>query len=178
MTLQVGSVLLGDSWFVYGLFETDSGATRYIGKTHHPYVRYYTHMSLTPGVRASFVRDWVASVKARGAQVGLRILAVCETNEEACHVEMALISQMKDSLVNTCAVNKPIKRRTQQEITGIPAAYAQHSPVQREVKVAEPAILAPEPPPPGASIAQKVAYAKASQLGAPKPQRRKYSKST
>ncbi len=151
MTLQVGSVLLGDSWFVYGLFETDSGATRYIGKTHHPYLRYYTHMGLAPGVRTSSVRDWVASVKARGAEVGLKILAVCETNEEACHVEMALISQMKDSLVNKPAA---------------PAAPHPH----RSAKPKKPPEPLKEPPAPlpGASITQKVAY-RVALLGGPKP---------
>lgn len=108
MTLKVGSELVKLNWYVYLLRESDTGKIRYIGKTLTPCARYYQHLQSAEPSVASKVRRWSYEVQARGATIHMRILAVCESDSEACGIEHALITGGEfQELVNSVGIDPP-----------------------------------------------------------------------
>jgi hypothetical protein len=102
---QIGDTLVKLTFYVYGLIESDTGALRYVGKTFSPESRFRQHLN-SDGSRASAVRTWISSVLERGAEIHMRILAVCDYEDESLSIEHKLITSLPN-LINSAIVMIP-----------------------------------------------------------------------
>lgn len=143
--MQIGDTItpeISERVYVYCLFETDTQEFRYIGKTGDPLMRYRAHSGSREGYRTKKIAQWFDEVRARGADVHMQIIAVCNSDKEACDLEWHYIKGLSPGgrLLNAPHVPNYSPRGKRSEHVKKPRVY------YRKPKVLPPLEPVPEGP--------------------------------
>lgn len=81
---------------VYGLYDPDTGDLRYIGKTCRGWRRIREHLCISYAKDESHKSRWLRTLFSANKLPTVKVLLVCETNEQALDAEVTAIKDARD----------------------------------------------------------------------------------